>query len=94
MPPARKQPSTFSYRPHPHLYEVNTRAWLEQLSSEYGRNVRLGDVPDSEWDHLHALGLDFIWLMGIWQRSAAGRRIFQTNAVHFPSTARLCRDGG
>ncbi len=83
MQQAAKQLSALAYRPHPHLYEINTWAWLEQLSSQYRRPVCLGDVPDSEWDHLQTLGFDFIWLMGIWQRSAVGRRIFRTNPANF-----------
>ena len=42
----------FSLRPHPHLYEINTWAWLEQLSARLGRAVKLVDVPDAEWDAL------------------------------------------
>ena len=46
-----------SLRPHPHLYEINTWAWLEQLSARLGRAVKLVDVPDAEWDALARMGL-------------------------------------
>jgi glycosidase len=75
----------FQSRPHPHLYEVNTWAWLEELSVRFGRKIALRDVPDSEWDELARLGFDFIWLMGIWERSPAGRRFFQTDVASFAS---------
>ncbi len=68
-----------AYRPHPHLYEINTWAWLTELSRTQGRKVRLGEVPDREWDALQAKGFDFLWLMGVWQRSPAGRLIAQSD---------------
>jgi Alpha amylase, catalytic domain len=67
-----------SLRPHPHLCEINTWAWLEGFSAQQNRLVRLGDVADQEWDRLADLGFDVIWLMGIWQRSPESRRIAQT----------------
>jgi alpha amylase-like protein len=75
----------FQSRSHPHLYEINTWAWLEELSAKLGRKIALRDVPDSEWDGFAALGFDFIWLMGLWERSPAGRRFFQTDPASFPS---------
>ena len=62
-------------RPHPHLYEINTWVWLEQLSTKLGTTIKLGDVPDTEWDSIARLGFDIVWLMGIWQRSPESRRI-------------------
>jgi hypothetical protein len=64
-----------SLRPNPHLYEINAWAWLEELCERLGRQVTLGDVPDEEWDRLRDRGFDIVWLMGVWQRSAAERRI-------------------
>jgi glycosidase len=63
-------------RQNPHLYEVNTWAWLYDLSRRAGRSLTLRDVPDSEWDNLAELGFDFIWLMGVWERSPESRREF------------------
>ena len=45
----------------------------------------LRDVPGSEWDNFSRLGFDLVWLMGIWERSPAGRHFFQTDAASFPS---------
>ena len=70
----------FSPRSHPHLFEINTWTWLEQLSQEYGRPLSLGEVPDAAWDEFRRLGFDLIWLMGVWERSPESRRIFQTDA--------------
>lgn len=73
----------FSYRAHPHLYEINTRVWCEELSAKHGRCISLQDVPDEEWDRLAALGFDFLYLMGVWRRSLIGRRIFRTDVRNF-----------
>ena len=67
--------SRFPLRHHPHLYEINTWAWLEKLSARLGRLVKVADVPDSEWDAIAGRGFDIVWLMGIWQHSAEARRI-------------------
>lgn len=64
-----------SLRTNPHLYEINAWAWLEELSARLGREVKLADVPDQEWDALKERGFDIVWLMGIYQRSAEARKI-------------------
>jgi hypothetical protein len=75
MAPPTKSPSPFAIRNHPHLYEINTWAWLEQLSAKLGRRITLTEVPDSEWDALAQLGFNIVWLMGVWQRSPESQRI-------------------
>ena len=72
-----------SWRPHPHLYEVHTWVWLDALSKQAGRNLQLIDIPNAEWDRIKALGFDLVYLLGIWQRSPAGRSIFRTDATAF-----------
>jgi hypothetical protein len=71
-------------RRHPHLYQLNTWAWLDELSRTAGRTIMLRDVPDAEWDTIKALGFDLVYLLGIWKRSPAGRRIFRADAASFP----------
>ena len=58
---------------HQHVFECNTWVWLTRLSRQQSRNVTLGDIDDAEWDRLASLGMDAIWLMGVWQRSPAAR---------------------
>ncbi|HEX2569653.1 MAG TPA: alpha-amylase family glycosyl hydrolase [Polyangia bacterium] len=63
------------WRKNPLLYEINTWTWLAGLTARLGRPVHLGAVPDEEWDTLARLGLDAVWLMGVWERSPGGRRV-------------------
>jgi hypothetical protein len=70
-------------RPHPHLYQIHTWAWLDALSREAGRTMQLRDVPDSAWDQLRDDGFDIVYLLGIWQRSPGGRHIFRTDPNAF-----------
>lgn len=67
-------------RPNPSLYEINTRPFLDRLSRQHGQALSLMTVPDGEWQFLASLGFDFVWLMGVWRRSAAARR----EALHHP----------
>ncbi len=62
-------------RTHPHLYEINTWPWLESLSRRAGRRVTLASVPDETWSRLRDHGIDLVYLMGVWKRSAIGRQL-------------------
>ena len=53
---------------NPALYEINTRVWLRQFDSNR-RRATLKDVPDSYWANLAKKGMDYVWLMGVWQTS-------------------------
>lgn len=53
-----------------------THVWLDQLSRVHGYPItRLDQVPDSELDQLAAWGFTGLWLIGLWERSPASRRI-------------------
>lgn len=62
--------STKPSRPYPHLYEINTRIWLIELSQKYRKTINLSTIPKEEWIYLKQLGFDLIWLMGLWQFSS------------------------
>jgi glycosidase len=68
-----------SWARHPVLYEINTLVWLHELGEASGRAVTLATIPAAAWDDLAALGIDAVWLMGVWERSPAGRRIALDN---------------
>ena len=60
---------------HPVIYKINTWVWLGELSRRYGETITLDAVSAEEWDALAGLGIDALWLMGVWERSPAGIRI-------------------
>ena len=56
----------------------NTYVWLDQLSKHYGWEMRrLDQVPDEELDRLARWGFTGLWLIGLWERSSASKRIKQ-----------------
>jgi hypothetical protein len=60
------------------LIAKSTYVWLAQLSRTYGREItRLDRVPDEELDEIAARGFTGLWLIGLWERSQASRRIKQ-----------------
>ncbi|MEZ4985841.1 MAG: alpha-amylase family glycosyl hydrolase [Saprospiraceae bacterium] len=48
---------------NPILYEINTRVWRHR----FGEDTRLLDIPFAYWQQLAALGVEYVWLMGVWQ---------------------------
>jgi hypothetical protein len=63
----------------PVVFEINTWAWLTHLEHKYRAKLDLGSIPSKEWDNLKDLECDGIWLMGVWARSPAGRKISREN---------------
>lgn len=54
--------------------------WLYQLSKKYDREItRLDQIPDEELDLLRDEGFTGLWLIGLWERSYASKRIKQIN---------------
>ncbi len=52
--------------------------WLDQLTKQYGYPItRLDQIPDAELDRLRDEGFTGLWLIGLWERSKASRRIKQ-----------------
>ncbi|MGZ9160314.1 MAG: alpha-amylase family glycosyl hydrolase [Candidatus Limnocylindrales bacterium] len=75
-----EEPEAFSsdsaWMPRVVLMAKSTYVWLDQLSRRYGRELRTLDaVPDEELDRLARWGVTGLWLIGLWQRSAASERI-------------------
>ena len=80
---------------NPFIYEINTWVWLDELSRRDGTAIDLASVPLSDWDAIGELGFDAVWLMGVWERSAAGTEIALEDADGFlpPRAARLAGRG-
>ncbi len=64
------------WMPNVVMIAKTTLVWLDQLSRRYGREIRTLDrIPDEELDLLAARGINSLWLIGLWERSAASARI-------------------
>jgi len=61
-------------RRYPHLYEANACLLLRRISDKYNRPVSLAKIPEEEWQFFSHLGINLVWLMGVWQRSPNSRR--------------------
>jgi glycosidase len=56
----------------------NIFVWLHQLSEKYQRYIsRLDEIPDEELNLLADWNFTALWLIGIWERCTASRRIKQ-----------------
>ncbi len=56
----------------------NIFVWLDQLSKKYNRSItRLDQIPDEELNTLARWNFNALWLIGIWERSSASRKIKQ-----------------
>ncbi len=60
------------------LMAKNAYVWLDQLSKKYRRAItRLDQIPDEELDMLSRWGITGLWMIGLWERSDASKRIKQ-----------------
>jgi glycosidase len=58
------------------LMAKNVYVWLDQLSKKYQREIkRLNQVPNEELDLLVQRNFTGLWLIGLWERSSASKRI-------------------
>jgi hypothetical protein len=74
------EPERFSpdsdWMPRVVLLAKNGYVWLDQLSRRYQRPItRLDQIPDEELDTLARWGFSGLWLIGLWERSPASKRI-------------------
>jgi glycosidase len=67
-----------SWMPELVLLAKSVYVWLYQLSQKYATTMAsLDDIPDEELDDLARIGFTGLWLIGVWERSDASRRIKQ-----------------
>src|SRR5688572_24825817 len=64
---------------HPAIYEINTRAWLADLSRMLRKPLGLGTVAEQPWVSIASRGFDAVWFMGVWERSPAGIAVSMRN---------------
>ncbi len=75
-----EEPERFSpdldWMPRLVLLAKNAYVWLHQLSRKYQRSIyRLDQIPDEELDRLADWGFTGLWLIGLWERSLASKKI-------------------
>ncbi|OQY28537.1 MAG: hypothetical protein B6244_07260 [Candidatus Cloacimonetes bacterium 4572_55] len=79
---AEEEPEQYSpdldWMPRLVMIAKNSYVWLDQLSKKYGRQIsRLDHIPDEELDILVGQGITGLWLIGLWERSIASKKIKQ-----------------
>ncbi|MCR4631946.1 MAG: alpha-amylase [Treponema sp.] len=66
------------WMPNVILMAKTVLVWLDQLTKQYGYPItRLDQIPDAELDRLRDEGFTGLWLIGLWSRSEASKRIKQ-----------------
>lgn len=68
------------WMPHLVLIAKSTYVWLDQLSRKYKTTIEhLDQIPLTELELQASRGFTGIWLIGLWQRSYASKRIKEIN---------------
>lgn len=66
------------WMPNVVMIAKNTYVWMNQLSKKYQRDIyTLDQIPDEELDLLAKRNINALWLIGLWERSAASKKIKQ-----------------
>jgi glycosidase len=69
---------------NPLLYQINTRVLMRAAGAVLGRPAGFDDIPDEALHALRALGVDWVWFLGVWRTDAAGRAISRSNPAWQP----------
>ncbi|PID62368.1 MAG: alpha-amylase [Ignavibacteriae bacterium] len=65
-----------NWMPNLVLMAKNIYVWLDQLSKKYQRHIKtLDQIPIEELELLKARNINGLWLIGVWERSNASKRI-------------------
>ena len=59
---------------NPIIYEINTWSWLHALSEIYNNSITLDNIPEEVFNQ-ELKYFDAVWLMGVWERSPASKKI-------------------
>lgn len=59
---------------NPRILEINTWPWLHSLSEKFNSQITLKKIP-SEFFNQKIKYFDAVWLMGVWERSPASKKI-------------------
>ncbi|HKJ82331.1 MAG TPA: alpha-amylase family glycosyl hydrolase [Ignavibacteriaceae bacterium] len=70
--------SDIDWMPKVVMIAKNIFVWLNQLSKKYDRSIsRLDQIPDEELSQLANWNFTSLWLIGVWERSSASKKIKQ-----------------
>ncbi|MGE4524803.1 MAG: alpha-amylase family glycosyl hydrolase [Sphaerochaeta sp.] len=65
-----------NWMPNVIMMAKSTLVWLDQLTKEYGYPIdTLDKIPDQELEKLSSRGFTALWLIGLWERSSASKKI-------------------
>ena len=68
--------SDIHWMPNVILMAKNIYVWLDQLSKKYKREIKsLDQIPDEELDELARRNINGLWMIGLWERSSASKKI-------------------
>ncbi len=68
--------SDIHWMPNVILMAKNIYVWLDQLSKKYQREIKsLDQIPNEELDELARRNINGLWMIGLWERSSASKRI-------------------
>ena len=71
-----KKPADGSWKRNVVLIAKNANVWLVQLRKKYQQEItHLDQIPEEELERLADWGINALWLIGVWERSPASRRI-------------------
>jgi len=86
------EPSVARKCRYPSLYQINTGAWIHDLSQSLGRQATLDDIPERELERLAQRGFDWLWFLGVWQTGLAGRRVSRAHLEWQPEFRQVLSD--
>ena len=64
---------------YPSLFQINTRVWLKELSSDLRRPATLDDIPDAALDRVAEAGFNWVWFLSVWQTGLRGQQVSRSN---------------
>jgi len=68
--------SDIHWMPNVVLMAKNIYVWLDQLSKKYQREIKtLDQIPNEELEELARRNINGLWLIGLWERSSASKKI-------------------
>jgi len=67
--------------PFPNLLQLSARPWLYELSLKYKTNITLANIPRAEFLEIKKRGIDWIYLLGVWQLGPYGLNFDRRDGV-------------